>query len=185
MTRFEFLYLAVSVITALIATGAARSWGALLRRRVVVKFYWIHIAWSALVLFVLMQNWWTFWQYRVIQDWPFLAATAVIGNFLLLAMAVSVITPGRQFGERLELEKFFYEISPVFFTLIAMLMVTLGLVKFFVVGQPLASVENVIRAIAISVAMLGATTRSTKVHTGLVSTGFALLIVFIVLQVTR
>jgi hypothetical protein len=185
MTRFEFLYLVISLITTLIATDTARSWGALLRRRVAVQFYWIHIAWSVLILFVLIQNWWTFWQYRFVQDWPFLAMAALIGNFLLLAIMVSIITPARQFGERLDLEKFFYEVSPVFFTLIAVLMVTLALVKFFIAGQPLASAENVIRAVAISIAMLGAMTRSVRVHTALVGTGSVLLTSFVFLQVVR
>jgi hypothetical protein len=64
-------------------------------------------------------------------------------------------------------------------------MVTLALVKFFIAGQPLASAENVIRAVAISVAMLGATTRSVRVHTALVGTGFVLLTTFVFLQVVR
>ena len=185
MTRFEFLYLVISLITTLVATDTMRSWGAMLRRRASVQFYWIHIAWSVLILFVLIQNWWTFWQYRVIEDWSFFAMAALISNFLLLAITVNVVTPARQFGDRLDLKNFFYEVSPVFFSLIALLMVTLTLVKFFIANQPLVSIDNVVRAVAISVAMLGATTRSVKVHSVLVGSSFALLIFFVLLQVAR
>ena len=177
MTRFEFLYLVISLITTLVATDTMRSWAAMLRRRASVQFYWIHVAWSVLILFVLIQNWWTFWQYRVIEDWSFFAMAALIGNFLLLAITVSVVTPARQFGERLDLKNFFYEVSPVFFSLIAVLMVTLTLA--------LVSIDNVVRAIAISVAMFGAISRSVKVHSVLVGSSFALLIFFVLVQVAR
>jgi len=45
--------------------------------------------------------------------------------------------------------------------------------------------ENAIRAIAISVAMLGAMTRSVKVHSVLIISGATLLVVFVLLQVVR
>ena len=185
MTRFEFLYLAISLITTLVATNTARSWGALLQRRTAVQFYWIHVAWSALIVFVLIQNWWTFWQYRFIDDWSFFAMATLIGNFLLLAITVSVITPARQFADSLDLERFFYDISPVFFSLIALLMITLTLAKLFIAEQPLISADNVIRAVAISVAMLGAMTQSVRVHSALVGSSFVLLFVFVLLQVVR
>ncbi len=185
MTRFEFLYLVISLVTTAVAIDMVRSWSGLLKRRATVRFYWVHAAWSVLIFLVVVQNWWTFWLYRVIEDWSFFAMSALIVNFLLMAMAVSVITPARRIGEPLDLESFFYENSPVFFSLIALLMCTLTVTKILIAGQALVSLDNVIRAVAISVAMLGATTRSTRVHSVLVGSSFVLLILFILLQVVR
>lgn len=185
MTRFEFLYVLISIIVAVAVTDMVSSWGALLRRRAVVRFYWVHVAWAVLILFIVMQYWWGFWQYHVIEDWSFFAMAALIGNSILLAFTVSVITPDRRVDAPVDLQAFFYEISPMFFSLSAMLMFALALVNLFVGERPLLSADNAIRAVAISVAMLGATTRSTLVHSLLVGSGFVLLTLFILMQVAR
>lgn len=184
MTRFEFLYVLISIVIALAVTNMCASWGALLRNRVAVRFYWVHVAWAVLILFVVIQYWWGFFQYRSVEEWSFFSMAALIGNTILLALTVSVITPSRNLKEHVDLQDFFYEISPVFFSLSALLMLFLALVNWFIGENPLLSIDNVIRAIAISVAMLGATTRSTLVHSILVGSGFVLLILFILMQVT-
>ena len=185
MTRFEILYVLISIIVAFAVTDIASSWGALLRRRASVRFYWIHIAWTVLIVLLVIQLWWGMWTYHDIEDWSFFKMAAIIGETLLLVLTASVITPAKHYNEPIDLQAFFYEVSPIFFTLSAMLMLALALVNLILAQQALLSIENAVRAIAISIAMLGATTRSTIVHTVLVSSGFALLVFFILLQVTR
>lgn len=184
MTRFEFLYVLFSIVIALAVTNMCTSWGALLRRRSVVHFYWVHVAWSVLILFIVMQNWWGFYQYHTVENWSFFAMAVLIGNAILLALTVAVITPSIHPQESTDLQAFFYEVSPVFFSLSALLMFSLALVNSFIAEHPLLSLENVIRAIAISVAMLGAATRSVLVHSILVGSGFVLLTLFVLMQVT-
>jgi hypothetical protein len=183
MTRFEFLYVLISAVLALALANMCVSWGELLQRRSTVRFYWVHVAWTVLILFIVMQNWWGFFQYRTIDEWSFFAAVTLIGNIVLLALTVAVITPARKVEGTLDLQEFFFEISPVFFSCSALLMFFLAAANSFIAAHPLLSLENVIRAIAISVAMLGATTRSVMVHSILVGSGFVLLTVFIFLQV--
>lgn len=183
MTRFEFLYVLISAVLALALVNMCVSWGELLQRRSTVRFYWVHVAWTVLIVFIVMQNWWGFYQYRTIEDWSFFGMAMLIGNVVLLALTVSVITPSRKLEGTLDLQEFFYEVSPVFFSFSALLMFFLAAANSVIAAHPLLSLENVIRAIAISVAMLGASTRSVMVHSILVGSGFVLLTLFTLMQV--
>ena len=185
MTRFDFLHVLASIVIAISMTDIARSWGALLKKREVVRFYWVHIAWSALILLLMAQLWWGMWIYRGVTDWSFFQTAAIVCELLLLGLVAAVITPSKYSDKPIDLEAFFYEVSPVFFTLGALLMLALALVNLIVAKQALLSLENVIRAIAISVAMFGATTRSTLAHTALVASGFVLLLIFVLMHAAR
>jgi hypothetical protein len=114
----------------------------------------------------------------------FFAMAMLIGNVVLLTLTVSVITPSRKLEGPPDLQEFFYDISPVFSSLSALLMFFLAVANSVIASHPLLSLENVIRAIAISVAMLGASTRSVLVHSILVGSGFVLLTLFTLVQVT-
>jgi len=185
MSRFDFLYVLVSMLIAISIGDIALTWGALLKRRAEVSFYWVHAAWTILVLCLMAQLWWGMWIYRDVDPWSFFQVAAIIAEIVLLLMAAAVLTPGRNRIANLDLEAFFYGISPLFFTLSAILMLVLAIVNLVVAKQPLVSLENVIRAIAISVAMFGATTRSTMAHSILVGTGFVLLLAFVLMHAAR
>jgi hypothetical protein len=179
MTRFDFLYVLVSVLIAISISDIALAWGALMKRRTQVQFYWVHVAWTVLVIFLLVQLWWGMWVYRSIETWSFFQMAAIVAEIVLLLLAASVLTPRRGSEGAIDLKAFFYDTSPIFFTLSAVLMLVLAIVNLVVAKHPLLGLENVIRAIAISVAMFGATTRSTLVHSILVGSGFVLLLVFV------
>ena len=185
MTRFDFLYVLVSIMVAISISDIAMTWGALLKRRAEVQFYWVHIAWTILVLFLMAQLWWGMWIYHDVEAWSFFQMVAIIGEIILLVLAASVLTPSRNSEAPIDLEAFFYDVSPLFFTLSAILMLLLAIVNLVVAKQPLVGAENVIRAIAISVAMFGATTRSAMVHSILVGSGFLLLLVFVLMHAVR
>jgi hypothetical protein len=185
MTRFEFLYVLITFVTAFVVVDMATSWSALLRRRAVVRFYWVHVAWSVLIFLVVVQFWWGAWKLQAYEDWSFFSIAAICAELILLILPVSVITPSKHSDGPIDLQEFFYDNSAMFFSLCALLMIALALVNLVYADRPLLSMENVVRAIAISVAMYGATTRSTIVHTGLIVSGVALLVVFILLQAVR
>ncbi len=185
MTRFETLHLLVTVVFGFLATDMVLCWAALLRRRRLVKFYWVHVAWSVLILMLAMQFWWGVWRLNTLADWSFFSAAAIFLELVLLVLAASVITPSRYNTERIDLRDLFYENSPVFFTICALLMIVLATVNLFIGDRNLLSMENALRAIGISVAMVGAMTRSEKVHSVLLVSGATLLVVFVLLQVVR
>ncbi len=183
MSRFDFLYVLVSLVVAFIVTDMGTSWAALLRKRAVVQFYWAHTAWSVLIMLLVTQLWWGLWRYHTMEQWPFFSVAAIVAEMFLLVLTTSVITPPKRTDAAVDLKAFFFEVSPVFFALGAALMVVLALINVTIGDQPLLRMENVIRAVAISVAMYGAISRSTMVHSILVATGFTLLVFFIVVRV--
>jgi hypothetical protein len=175
----------ISIVIALGVSEIISSWGALLKNRFVVRFYWIHTGWTILVLLLLMQFWWGFWNYRLLENWSFFALAAVVGEAILLVLTGSIITPSRNIDGPLDLRIFYYDNCPVFFTLGAILIFILGVVNFAVGNQAIIGIENGIRAVGILVALVGAKSRSVMVHSILLLAGFALLLYFIVIQIVR
>ena len=47
MSRFEYLSVLLSIVIALGISEMVSSWGALLRQRRLVRFYWVHRLWTA------------------------------------------------------------------------------------------------------------------------------------------
>ena len=63
MSRFEFLMMIAAVVVAVGMTEIVGGWGRLMRTRAVVKTYWLHLAWTTMILFSLIQYWIGMWSY--------------------------------------------------------------------------------------------------------------------------
>ena len=64
MSEFEYLSLLVSIIVAFALSEIFAGWGQMIRGRDHVKVYWVHIAATLLVAALIIQFWWSAWQYR-------------------------------------------------------------------------------------------------------------------------
>ena len=69
MSRFEYLSVLISIVIALGITEVTISWGRLLQHRGRVRFSALHGFWSTFLLFIMIQFWWGFWNYRTVEDW--------------------------------------------------------------------------------------------------------------------
>ena len=185
MTRFEFLSVLISIVIALGMSDIVSTWGTLLRSRRAVSFYWLHTAWTLIVLLLFIQFWWGFWNFRTVSDWSFGMLIAVVGEAILMVLAGALITPPRESDKTLDLRKFFFDNNRIFFMLGALLIVMLGLVDYVVAGQPLIHAENAVRLGAVSICAVGAIARSERVHAALVFTGVFLFAIFVLVEVTN
>lgn len=185
MSRFEYLSVLVSIVIALGISEMAASWGRLLRSRSRVRFYWLHVFWSVFAVVLMIQFWWGFWEFRVVERWSFPALLAVVSECLVLVLAALVLVPGVEVGESLDLRAHFFEQSRPFFLLGVVLILQLTLIDRLVGDQPFFHPENLFRLPGAALALAAGISRSEKLHSVLAASALALLVGFIVFAFTR
>jgi hypothetical protein len=185
LNRFEYLSVLLSIVIALGISEIVSSWGALLRHRREVRFYWVHTLWTVLVVLLMVQMWWGFWNYRTVEAWSFVALVAVVAEALVMVLAGLVLTaqPGR--GEELDLRRHYYEQSRVFFGLGFVLLLQLAVVDATVGEQPFLHPENAVRGLGLGVAAWGAWSRSERAHEALAVAAAALIAAFVAVAFSR
>jgi hypothetical protein len=178
VSRFEYLSVLISIVIALGLSEVLSAWGRLLRHRARVRPYWVHGLWSLLIVLLMVEFWWGFWQFRVVAAWSFAGFLAVLAESLVMVLAALVITPGDFAEGDLDLRTHFYENARLFFVLGAVLLVQLAVVDAVVGGQPFVHVENAFRAAGLGVLVWAALSRSERVHGALALAALGLLLVF-------
>lgn len=178
MSRFEYLSVLISIILALGLSEVLVCWARLLRSREGVRFYWVHSLWSVLGLMLLVQFWWGFWQFQVVDDWTFSGLLMVVVQTTALVMAMLLLTPSKEESPPASLRDYYYAHSRPVFALAATLIVLLIVVDAIVGHQPLMHPENVIRPVAALILAWLAWTRSPFWHATLGVVTVALFCVF-------
>ena len=86
MTQFEFTTVFISIVLAFGVSDILASWGEQIRLRKQIRIYWLHVAWSALLLVLMIQVWWSLWVLRDRTEWIFFEYLLLILPFLTLAL---------------------------------------------------------------------------------------------------
>lgn len=185
LDRFEYLSVLSSIVIALGISEIVSCWGALLRQRREVRFYWVHTIWTVFAVLLMVQFWWGFWNYRTVETWSFAALLAVVAEALVMVLAALVLTPRPAPGEPLDLRTHYYEQSRVFFGLACVLLVQLAAVDVWVGEQPFLHTENAVRALGMGATAWGAVSKNERVHALIVVTALVLLSVFVPVSISR
>lgn len=180
LSRFEYLSVLISIILALGLSEVLVCWSRLLRYRNVVRFYWVHTLWSVLGLLLMVQFWWGFWQFQVVEDWTFMGLLLVVAQTIALVVTVLMLTPSKEEPPPPSLRDYYFTHRQPVFALAATLIVLLICVDTLVGHQPLMHPENVIRPVAAGILAWLAWTRSPLWHAVLGVTAAMLFCLFTV-----
>ena len=96
MTRFEYLSVLVSIVIALGITEVTIGWGRLLQQRRRVRLSWLHAFWSLFTLFLMIQLWWGFWNFRTVERWSLAGLLAVVLEAITLVLYFAADWRGRR-----------------------------------------------------------------------------------------
>jgi hypothetical protein len=178
LSRFEYLSVLISIILALGLSEVLVCWTRLLRHRDVVRFYWVHAMWSVLGLLLIVQFWWGFWQFQVVEDWMFSGLLLVVVQTTTLVVAILLLTPSKEEPPPPSLRDYYFTHSRPVFALAAVLIVLLIVVDVLVGQQPLVHPENAVRPVAAAILAWLAWTRSPFWHAALGVTTAVLFCLF-------
>ena len=181
MTEFEYLSVLVSIVVAFALSEIFAGWGRMIRGRDHVKVYWVHIAATLLVAALIIQFWWSAWQYRELAI-NFYHYAALLLSPLTCVLLAFVLTPQITEGVTLDCRDYYYSNIRWMYPLAAVVIFELGIADYVIAGGALVTPKNVIRLIAILFIFLLAFIRRELFHKAALGTLGLLLILLVSLN---
>jgi hypothetical protein len=185
LNRFEYLSVLVSIVIGLGLSEMIACWAHLLRHRRTVQFYWIHTLWTVMMVLMIVQFWWGFWQFSIVENWSFVRLMAVVVEVIVLVLAATVLTPAREADTLVDLRTYYESQSQLFFALATGVIVLLILVDWLVGGQPPLHAENAVRVPAIVLLAALAGWSKPAFHATAVVVAYVLFLTFVMVQYAR
>ena len=161
MTQFEFVLVFISIVVAFAVSDILANWGEQIRLRHRVRHYALHTAWTALLLFVMMQVWWSLWGLNE-EMWTFSQYLALVFPFLTLALMAYILTPNLDDEE--DIKTHYFETSTWFFSLAAVYLSAWAFYSYVIIGTPINEPGSPYRLAGIVLMVTLALWRNEKVH---------------------
>jgi hypothetical protein len=179
VSKFEYLSVLISIVIALGITEVTVSWGRVLQSRERVTFSWLHGFWSVVALFLMVQLWWGFWNFRLVETWTLPSLLLVVGEAINLVLCGLLLAPRLEGDRALDLQVLFLHNSKLFFLLGALLISQLAVVDSIVLGQSIFVAENVPRALAVGLLLSATFVEKPRTHVAVAACSVALLAGFL------
>jgi hypothetical protein len=140
---FSYLSVLLSIILGLAITQILQGYRGLLLARGRVRLYAPALIWSALLLVMAAQAWWSSFGLSRHTGWTFVQFSTVLLQMTLLYMMAGLVLPDMQHGEPVDLRAHYYrEQRPFYGVFLVMLAVSIG--KDWIIDARLPSTENLI-----------------------------------------
>jgi hypothetical protein len=175
---YEHLLVVMSIVIGLSITQLLKGAAQLYRARARVRAYWLHWAWTILLLVFSLLVWWTYWGYRSIAEWDFFRfvlylVPAVVFYFL------SAITFPAPTDDVTDLRAYYYANRAGFFGTFATYAFVAGLTAMIVRDLPFTDPSNLFRVGMVALMLVGMKSASAKVHAAVFGVSAILMIAFI------
>ena len=163
MTQFEFVLVFVSIVVAFAVSDILANWGEQIRLRRHIRHYALHTAWSVLLLFVMMQVWWSLWQLSERTGWTFPEYLALVVPFLTLALMTYILTPNLEEPDE-DIRSHYFANSRWFFSLGAFYLAAWAFFSYVVIGNSISEPGSPYRFMGIILMLALAVWRNERVH---------------------
>ena len=178
MTQFEFVLVFVSIVVAFAVSDILSSWGEQIRLRRQIRPYALHTAWSALLLFVMMQVWWSLWALNEETGWTFPQYLALVVPFLTLALMTYLLTPKLEDPDG-NIRRHYFDNSRWFFGLGAFYLGAWAFFSYVVLGNPINEPGSPYRFAGIVLMLVLATWKNELVHVVTVVLAYLLMVAWL------
>lgn len=176
---YEHVVVVMSIVLGLAVTQLLKGAAQLYRSRKRVRTWWLHWAWTALLLVFSLLLWWTYWSYRLITDWTFFRFVLYLSPTVAFYFLSSIAFPDP--ADKVEdLREYFFANRVGFFGTFALYAILAGVTATVVRGLPVTDVSHLFRAgmVLLMVACMRST--SERLHAVLFVIAAALMVAFIV-----
>ncbi len=163
MSQFEFVLVFISIVVAFAVSDILASWGEQIRIRHRIRHYALHTAWSALLLFVMMQVWWSLWDLNEMTGWTFAQYLALVIPFLTLALMAYILTPNFDDPDE-DIRSHYFETSRWFFSLAAFYLSAWAFYSYVIIGTPVSEPGSPFRFAGIALMLVLAAWPNERVH---------------------
>ncbi|MGH7521967.1 MAG: hypothetical protein ACREMI_11875 [Gemmatimonadales bacterium] len=178
MGAYQHVVVVMSIVLGLAVTQLLRGIAQLYRTRKRVRTYWLHWAWIVLLVVFSLLLWWTFWNYRSIQDWDFFRFVAYLSPTIVFYFLTAVAIPDPSDAVS-DLKEYYFANRVGFFGTFALYGVVAGFTAIFVRGLPLVDRSNILRLVMVLLMLLALRSTSERVHTAVLILSAILMFGFI------
>ena len=119
MTPFEHLAVLISIVLGLGLTQLLMSAHRLVQARERVTFYWLPVAWAAILFVSLIEWWWASFGLRAQTVWNFFYFLFILLSPVSLYLAAAFALPEIEPGTRYDLRAYYYANRGWFFGVLA------------------------------------------------------------------
>ncbi len=163
MSIFEFIMVMVSLILALALAQALRGATEIVTSG---KRYLPHGLWLLVVIMMILQTWWAYWDWNVISDWQITTYVAALVFPIALFVAVYMLVPATRSGD-IDWRAHFFEVRIWFFATIMFLSAYGAFVNVHYFDATFFNFYRVFHAGFLLICMSALLTRNEKIHLAL------------------
>ena len=163
MDAFSYLSVLLSIIIGLAITQVLQGYRALLLSRRRLTLYLPPLIWSACILLIAVQMWWSSFGLAGRAEWTFLAFSIILMQTILLYMMAGLVLPDVPPTDQIDLQAhYFREVAPFYGIFVAT--VATSAVKNLMLDGAMSPTETVFHATFVGIGMLAIATRRPLVH---------------------
>jgi hypothetical protein len=175
---YEHVVVVMSIVLGLAVTQLLKGAAQLYRSRNRVRTWWLHWAWTALLLVFSLLLWWTYWNYRLITDWTFVRFVLYLSPTVAFYFLSAIAFPDP--ADRVDdLRKYFFDNRVGFFGTFALYAVLAGVTATVVRGMPVTDVSNLFRVGMVLLMLVCMRSTSVRLHVALFVIAAAMMAAFI------
>lgn len=184
MDAFSYLSVLLSIIIGLAMTQVLQGYRAMLLNRRRVTLFFPSIAWSAFLLLIAVQMWWSSFGLADRTEWSFLTFFIILLQTILLYMLAGLVLPDVPPAEQIDLKAhYFRELVPFYGLLLAT--VAISVIKNLMLDGGLERGEAVFHFAFAGLAVVAMLVRRPILH-HVIATGIgAALVTYISLLFAR
>lgn len=175
---YQHVVVVTSIVVGLSVTHLLRGVAQLYRNRGRVRTYWLHSAWTALIVVFSFLLWWTFWNYRGVDDWNFFRFVTYLSPAVVFYFLVAVTIPDVSEAVS-DMRKYYFSNRTGFFGALALYGAVAAITAIVVRGLPLLDPSNLFRLAMVVLVLIAMRSGSERVHAAILVVSAGLLVVFI------
>ena len=158
MTFFEYMMVMVSLIMALALSHIMRASIDFLSGP---RRYWVQSLWAIIIVFLILQSWWAYWDLRAVTDWSFLMYLSVFFYPLFFSFIASVLIPMNRKVDH-DWRASFYKRRAWFFWAMTVSSIVAILHTWLVMGSPLVHPYRIFQLTLITILLVGLIGKTSK-----------------------
>lgn len=163
MDAFSYLSVLLSIIIGLAMTQVLQGYRALLLNRRRVALFFPSLAWSAFLLLIAVQMWWSSFGLADRTEWSFLTFLIILLQTILLYMLAGLVLPDLPPEDRIDLEAhYFRELVP--FNGLLLATVGVSVIKNLMLDGGMARGETAFHVIFAALALIAMQVRRPLLH---------------------
>ena len=163
MTQFEYIMVMVSLILALALAQALRGLSETVTSS---KRYWPHALWLTTFVLFILQAWWAYWDFNVIETWTVTAYITTLITPIIFFASVYLLVPATRAAD-VDWRNHFYSVRRWFF-LLGLLSSIVGIfINTWYFDTPLLHPYRVFHAVFLGIWVVGILSASEKIQKAL------------------